>query len=121
MRDWIAAEREFLAWRSGLDAARRASQATPDSWKDDTLLRGVALEQAHIWLAKRSNDIPEVDRDFIVLSRKAAQRRKMRKRALFGVLTLAILMAYPRFSSEDGSPMSKRVCCQHSGMYQLQR
>ena len=95
MRDWIAAEREFLAWRSGLDAARRASQATPDSWKDDTLLRGVALEQAHIWLAKRSNDIPEVDRDFIVLSRKAAQRRKMRKRALFGVLTLAILIGVP--------------------------
>ena len=24
LREWIAAEREFLAWRSGLEAARRA-------------------------------------------------------------------------------------------------
>ena len=27
LRDWIAAEREFLAWRSGLEADRRAWQA----------------------------------------------------------------------------------------------
>ena len=31
LREWIAAEREFLIWRSGLEAARRAWQATPDS------------------------------------------------------------------------------------------
>src|SRR5207237_6518636 len=28
LRYWIAAEREFLAWRNGLEAARRACQAT---------------------------------------------------------------------------------------------
>jgi hypothetical protein len=28
LREWIAAEREFLAWRSGLEAAHRAWQAT---------------------------------------------------------------------------------------------
>ena len=28
LRDWIAAEREFLAWKTGLEAARRAWQAT---------------------------------------------------------------------------------------------
>ena len=33
LREWIAAEREFLAWRSGLEAARRAWQATPDDSK----------------------------------------------------------------------------------------
>ena len=42
LRDWIAAEREFLAWRTGLEAARRAWQATPDSSKNDALLMGVA-------------------------------------------------------------------------------
>ena len=41
LRDWIAAEREFLAWRTGLEAARRAWQATPDGSKDDALLMGV--------------------------------------------------------------------------------
>ena len=29
LREWIAAEREFLAWRTGLEAARRAWQNTP--------------------------------------------------------------------------------------------
>ena len=38
LRDWIAAEREFLAWRTGLEAARRAWQSTPDSSKNDALL-----------------------------------------------------------------------------------
>ena len=33
LRDWIAAEREFLAWKTGLVAARRAWLATPDRSK----------------------------------------------------------------------------------------
>ena len=79
LRDWIAAEREFLAWRTGLEAARRAWQATPDSSKNDALLMGLALTQAQSWLSSRANDIPEVDREFIVLSRKAAQRRRLQR------------------------------------------
>src|SRR5207244_10729339 len=35
LREWIAAEREFLAWRTGLEAARRAWRATPDSSKSE--------------------------------------------------------------------------------------
>ena len=31
LREWIAAERDFLAWRSGLEAARRAWQTMPES------------------------------------------------------------------------------------------
>ena len=46
LREWIAAEREFLAWRSGLEAARRAWQATPARSKNDALLMGFALAQA---------------------------------------------------------------------------
>src|SRR5262244_3461101 len=34
LRDWIAAEREFLAWRTGLEAARRTWQVTLDSSKN---------------------------------------------------------------------------------------
>ena len=33
LREWIAAEREFLAWRSGLEARRGRWQATPDASK----------------------------------------------------------------------------------------
>ena len=59
LREWIAAEREFLAWRSGLEAARRAWQATPDNSKHDALLMGLALAHAQSWLAKRAADIPD--------------------------------------------------------------
>src|SRR6516162_10938379 len=77
LRKWIAAEREFLAWRIGLEAARRAWQATPDSSKSEALLMGVALGQAQSWLAKRREDLSRIDRDFIDQS----TRRELTARA----------------------------------------
>jgi formylglycine-generating enzyme required for sulfatase activity len=90
LRDWIAAEREFLAWRSGLEAARRAWQAAPDRSKPDGLLTGFALVQAQRWLARRHNDLPDVDREFIAQSSKAARQRARRIQALVGVLALGM-------------------------------
>ena len=52
LREWIAAEREFLAWRSGLETARRTWQATPQGARNDTLLMGAALTQAQSWRVK---------------------------------------------------------------------
>ncbi|MGD0151507.1 MAG: SUMF1/EgtB/PvdO family nonheme iron enzyme [Xanthobacteraceae bacterium] len=91
LRDWIAAEREFLAWRSGLEAARRAWQAIPPHSKDDALLMGHGLAQASNWLAKRAEDISPVDREFVVRSRKVAQRRKLRLQALIYLLFVGII------------------------------
>jgi formylglycine-generating enzyme required for sulfatase activity len=91
LREWIAAEREFLAWRNSLEAARRAWQSTPDSSKNDALLMGFGLGQARQRLAKRADDIPEADRQFIVRSRMVARARQMRLRALFGILLAAII------------------------------
>src|SRR5262249_24888723 len=79
LRDWIATEREFLAWRTGLEAARRAWQATPGSSKTDALLMGAALTQAQSWLAKRREDLPAVDRAFI--DQGTQRERKVRARA----------------------------------------
>jgi hypothetical protein len=78
LREWIAAEREFLAWRSGLEAARRAWQAAPAASQAGALLMGLPLTQAQTWLSKRSNDILAADRDFITLSAKADQRQRRR-------------------------------------------
>ena len=68
LREWIAAEREFLAWRSGLETARRVWAKTPDQDKIDALLLGFALKQAQSWLAERKAEIPKADQDFIVQS-----------------------------------------------------
>jgi formylglycine-generating enzyme required for sulfatase activity/DNA-binding winged helix-turn-helix (wHTH) protein len=91
LRAWIAAEREFLAWRSGLEAARRDWQRASDNSKDDALLMGLALAQAQNWSTKRADDIPAADRAFIVRSREAAKRRHRRVQALVGVLAFGVV------------------------------
>ena len=83
LRDWIAAEREFLAWRSGLEAARRAWQATPDKIEETTRCSWASRwTQAQSWLAKRREDLPVVNRDFIDQSTK--RENKVRARARRG-------------------------------------
>jgi formylglycine-generating enzyme required for sulfatase activity len=79
LRQWIAAEREFLAWRTGLEAARHAWQVTPDGSKSEALLMGAALTQAQSWLAKRPEDLSGVDQDFI--DQGTERERKARTRA----------------------------------------
>ena len=94
LRDWIAAERDFLAWRSRLEAARRAWQATPDGSKNDALLMGAALTQAQSWLASAAEDLPVADRDFIdrsVERESKARRRMQRVRVLIYVLLVGII------------------------------
>jgi formylglycine-generating enzyme required for sulfatase activity len=94
LREWIAAEREFLAWRSGLEAARRAWQAMAEASKHDALLMGAALAQAQSQNAKRAEDLPAVDREFIALSiarEKKVQARARRVRALIYVLLVGII------------------------------
>jgi formylglycine-generating enzyme required for sulfatase activity len=94
LREWIAAEREFLAWRSGLEAARRAWQATPDT-QTEALLMGAALTQAQSWSAKRREDLSVVDRDFIDRSTKRESKARARARrvhALIYVLLVGIIL-----------------------------
>src|SRR5262249_26425354 len=94
LRDWIAAEREFLAWRTGLEAARRAYRATPDNLKSDALLMGAGLTQAQSWLQKRREDLPVVDRDFIDQSTKRESKARAWARlvqALIYVLLVGII------------------------------
>jgi formylglycine-generating enzyme required for sulfatase activity len=90
LREWIAAEREFLIWRSGLEAARRAWAAAPQRSKKDALLMGFALSQARSWLAKRGADLAADDREFIEQSRKTARGRTLRTRLVMGGLALPI-------------------------------
>jgi formylglycine-generating enzyme required for sulfatase activity len=98
---WIAAEREFLAWKSGLEGARRAWQAAPDSSKNDALLMGLPLAQAQAWLGKRSADVPESDRNFIMGSRKVALQRRHRLQSLVGALAAVIMGGLMGWMSQD--------------------
>jgi hypothetical protein len=94
------AEREFLAWKTGLEAARRAWRDAPDGAKNDALLMGFPLAQAEEWLAQRAEDLPQADREFVESSVRRdflerRQREGLRRRAwqmgtLAGVLLLGI-------------------------------
>jgi formylglycine-generating enzyme required for sulfatase activity len=94
LRDWIAAEREFLAWRAGLEAARRAWEKTPEESKPEALLVGAALTHAQSWLSKRGDDLLPADRVFIDQSASRdnkARARARRVQALVYVLLISVI------------------------------
>ena len=101
LHEWIAAEREFLAWRNGLEAACRAWKSIPDHSKNDALLMGLALAQAQSWLSKRTDDIPENDREFIVKSRQFAHRRKLLAGSVIGLLVLGVVAGLAAWVEHD--------------------
>ena len=97
LRGWIAAEREFLAWRSGLEIDRRMWEAAPSDSRNDALLMGLALKQATGWLARRPGDILPVDSKFIELSRRVAFWRRVRVQSAIaglGALLLCGVLAW---------------------------
>jgi formylglycine-generating enzyme required for sulfatase activity len=101
LKKWISDERAFLSWRSGLETTRRAWEAMPDRDKNGGLLMGFGLAQARSWLAKRSADLPEADRTFIVASRKAEQRQNRRTLALIGAVAASILVGVVGWWNQD--------------------
>jgi hypothetical protein len=101
LREWVAAEREFLAWRSGVEAARRSWLTTAETSKADALLMGLALAQAKSWLAKRREELSADDREFIERSAKADDRRRRRTHALIGVLAAAVFAGLAAWVEHD--------------------
>ncbi|MFZ2068208.1 MAG: tetratricopeptide repeat protein [Xanthobacteraceae bacterium] len=104
LREWIAAEREFLVWKSKLEGARRSWEQSPENSRNDALLMGLALAQAQSWHAKRAEDLPATDRDFIDRSmrREALERQQKEalRRRVFGtaIAALVIVTALAAFS-----------------------
>jgi formylglycine-generating enzyme required for sulfatase activity len=91
LRNWIAAEREFLAWKTGLEATRRTWQETLDGSKNDALLMGAPLTQAQSWFAKRGDDLPVIDRDFIDQSSRRERRVRSRARCVQALVYVLLI------------------------------
>jgi formylglycine-generating enzyme required for sulfatase activity len=108
LREWIAIEREFLAWRAAFEAMLVPWEAAAESVKKDTphtrpalkhaqhwfkkeaLLTGLALKQAQKWLQLRADDLSEAHRAFI--HRSVKHRRLRQTQAAAAVLSLAIVV-----------------------------
>jgi formylglycine-generating enzyme required for sulfatase activity len=98
LREWIVGQKDFLIWKSALEADRRAWEAASANVKSDTLLLGFKLTQAQGRLAERAEDLATVDRQFIaasVAAGRAAARNRQRLQGTIGVLmlgTIALLL-----------------------------
>jgi formylglycine-generating enzyme required for sulfatase activity len=82
LRDWIAAEHEFLAWRTGLERDRQRWETAPAASKDDALLMGFGLGQAQSWLEKRADDLSQAAREFVLHSGEVDSERREAARQL---------------------------------------
>lgn len=105
LQEWIAGQREFLAWKATLEARRREWQVLPEAEREDALLRGGALVQAEGWLANRPDDLGGDDRAFILGSiaaehalraraeRERRERERLQQRLLWSSLAALVLLA----------------------------
>ncbi|MFD7660561.1 trypsin-like peptidase domain-containing protein, partial [Actinosynnema sp. NPDC059797] len=89
LRDWLAADREFVAWRGELN--QRRVQWEAEGRDPGSLLGGVALARAQAWAARRGLSAGE--RDFIARGRARQRREVWSWRAVAAVVTAAALVA----------------------------
>ncbi|WP_433175972.1 trypsin-like peptidase domain-containing protein [Actinoallomurus sp. CA-150999] len=89
LRGWITTDLDFLLWRQGLrEAVGRWLRAGRDH---GALLRSVQLEEARRWLAVRSGDLTDGEREFIRAG-VDRHRRTRRLRRVAGA-SLSVLLA----------------------------
>lgn len=104
LREWITAERNFLAWRSGLENARRLWEATPNGKKKDALLTGVAREQALAWLSSRSDEVLGANRNYVELSSKLKTLERLKALSIVSIIWLLIWWLPELISFFGGGP-----------------
>ena len=79
LKQWLEEDREILVWRQRLDSLIQGWQQTGRD--DGFLLRGSLLDEAKLWLTRRSNDLTPAEKVFINASLNL-QRRERTNRAI---------------------------------------
>jgi hypothetical protein len=79
LRQWLEEDRDILVWRQRLGFIIREWQQTGRD--DDFLLRGSLLDEARLWLSRRSNDLTPAEKEFINAS-LSLQHRERANRAI---------------------------------------
>jgi tetratricopeptide (TPR) repeat protein len=79
LNQWLEEDREILVWRQRLGFIIREWQQTGRD--DGFLLRGSLLDEARLWLSRRSNDLTSAEKEFISAS-LSLQHRERANRAI---------------------------------------
>ena len=107
LKGWIEKEREFLAWKGEVEAARRQHETLPERDRAGALLMGRSLVSAQSWLATRGDDIEPEERSFILASaakERASQRaRKRAVAAAFIALSFLAILALWQWQEAIGA------------------
>ena len=88
---WVEERREFLTWKSILEADRLDYDNTPTSVKTTALLMGRRLSVARKWFPSHSEDLAPEDRKFIsdsIAEENEDRRRAEKARTRTGVVRL---------------------------------
>ena len=91
LRDWLTTDRDFLAWRSDLDAARLRWEVSARD--DGALPRGAALAAASDWATRRPDDLSEVELDYLDRGRAARRREIRRWKVVAAAVATLVLLA----------------------------
>ncbi|WP_028924126.1 serine protease [Pseudonocardia acaciae] len=90
LRDWLAADREFLAWRAQLDNDRQRWESTGRD--DGALPRGAALTAADAW-TDRAGELTDAQSDFLHRARQRHRRDARRTRIIAAAVAALVLIA----------------------------
>lgn len=88
LKDWVNADRRFLAWEQRLDAARKEWETNKRS--ADLLLRGLPLTEASDWLKKKPDYFSPQERDFVAASKSRKNFRRWVAATVVGLVLLLI-------------------------------
>ncbi len=75
LKDWVDADRRFLAWQQRLNVAMKQWEKSTRS--SDLVLRGLPLSEALDWLKKKPAYLSPGEREFVTASRTHKSRRRL--------------------------------------------
>jgi tetratricopeptide (TPR) repeat protein len=104
LKQWLEEDREILVWRQRLGSIIQGWQQTGRD--DGFLLRGSLLDEARLWLTRRSNDLTPAEKDFINASLNL-HRRERANRAI-GRFELLVASSGSELEKQNAESISER-------------
>ena len=88
LKQWVEADRRFLAWQLRLNAAVREWEGNKRS--SDLLLRGIPLTESVDWLKKKPDYLSPLEREFVTVSKNRKKRNLISAATIAGLVLILI-------------------------------
>ncbi len=88
LKQWVEADRRFLAWQLRLNAAVKEWEGSKRS--SDLLLRGLPLTESVDWLKKKPDYLSPVEREFVTVSKNRKKRNLIAAATIAGLMLILI-------------------------------